>query len=267
MPRKFVFADAPHRSVNLVAGERLKDGNLAPANVGNAWAVAVWAKPSGDFSADRGLFSIEHELTLAFPINFPFSNIRIIFRTSGTNNMTVQTWAGLAAPIKDYTWNSWWTQDTWILTMITWNGTSLLAYRNGVAVSPSTMTTDDAGSMGTPPARRIGVGNLVSTGLADNDFQGRIFSAGLWNVAVDAPGVAALYNGGYGANVDWLIPRPGYTASAFLQHYWRTGHYYPPDSGIGRDYGVASTNRRNIMNNAVNIDGSDIVYDWPGKEL
>lgn len=262
------YVKAPHRSVDLADGERLRDGNLASANVANTWSVAVWARPSGDFSSNRALFSIEHELTLAFPINFPFSNIRIFFNVGGGfNNMVVQTWAGFAAPIKNYTWLGWWTQNTWLHTTITWDGTSLLAYRNGVAVAPSIITTDAAGSMGNPPARWIGVGCFASTGLAADAFRGRIHSAALWNVAISSSAVAEIYNGGYGAKFDLLTNRGNYTSAANLQHYWRAGHFYPPTIGIGRDYGVATSNQRNVMNSAVGVDETDLVHDYPGREL
>lgn len=267
MPRKFIRADAPYRSINLQDGESLRHAVSASANVGNAWTVAVWAKPSGSFSPARGLFSIEHELTLSSPTNFPFSNILITFITSGTNNMRAQTWAGLGAPIKDFTYNSWWTQDVWIHTVITWNGTSLLAYKNAVAVSPDTIVFNNAGSMGTPPARYIGVGTRVITASTADAFRGPIHSAALWSVALSDSAIAEIYNGGYGAKFDLLTNRGNYTSAASLQHYWRPGHYWPPDAAIGTDYGVATTNRRNVMTNAFDVGEDDIVHDWPGAGL
>ena len=268
MPRKFILADAPHRSIDLSAGERIKDRTSLSANVGNAWAVAVWSKPTGSFSSGPGrtLFSIEHELTNGFPSAFPFSNLRIEF-DGFLNSLVVRTWAGLAAPLKYYIWWNWFTSDTWIHTAVTWDGTNLLGYRDGIEVVPTSKVTDAAGSMGTPPARRIGVGTLGDISADATDFSGRIFSCGLWSIAVDASGIKTLWNGGYGAKIDPRFNQGGYTAAAFLAHYWRPGHFWPPFRGIGEDYGLIPTNRRNIMTNAVDVDETDIVHDWPGKDL
>lgn len=267
-----VYVPAEKRSIYFpsTVDSWMADTTASAVTIQNAWTIAIWAKPSSNYSSLHYVFTVQHEQSNDFPIAFPFSNIDITFGSS--NSMRVQTWAGLAAPLKDYTYNNWYTANAWVHTVITWDGTSLLAYKNGVLTTADTMTTDAAGSMG-QPSRKIAIGTAADVGIgAGQAFQGTIYSVTLWGIVLVQQDVNILYNGGYGEKIQLDTFYPGYAnflTPFWVVHHWRCGHYFPPTSGIGRDYsgGFWSASRRNMMNNSSAITEANIVHDFPGKDL
>jgi len=102
----------------------------------------------------------------------------------------------------------------------------------------------------------LGVGNRT---VASNLIPQRILYGAFWNVALSAAEITAVFNSGTGGAFDLGNDSGNYSSSANLQHWWRFGHVA---SDIGGDSGKATV-LIDMLQDAVNIDATDIVVDAP----
>ncbi|MCI0527605.1 MAG: LamG domain-containing protein, partial [Nitrospira sp.] len=168
------YVQVPYRSVSLVAGQRLSNTTLGHVALGESWSVAVWCKPIGTYATNRYLLSFES----VSPFNL--NRVDIFFSIGGGfNNMNVILYTPAGVSFKNYVWLGWWAQNTWVHTVVTWDGTNLRGYKNGVEDTVNLIKfTDNAG---TPIEhdRSTGVGCLPIVGGVNNDFQGIYHSAAI----------------------------------------------------------------------------------------
>lgn len=157
--------------------------------------------------------------------------------------------------IKTYVWNSFLIAGTWTLVAVTWDGTNLKLYKNGILTAEDTQTTDSSGTM-QDSSRRVNIG-VRDQGDA-NFWDGRLHSTALWDTVLDSDANTSLYNSG--DQFDWRQNSGNYAVAVNLQHYWRHGFNA---SDIGEDLGSAST-LIDVGNNSANITAADIVDDYPG---
>lgn len=233
------------------ADERMGNEAEQAFDIANAWTLATWFKPrAAVFANESRLFSLRRGPAA--------SNNFILLDIAGdvaNDPVRVGLWDSAASLFKLYTWESLAVQDAWNMLTVTWDGSSLLLYHDGTLIAPTTSGTDDAGTMTDDANRILRVGAAASTRW----FDGRIHSAGLWDVVLTSGEQAALYNSGDGNAVDWGNDGGGYSSSADLQHWWQLGR----DSGdIGADSGVAGA--IDLMDDAANITAAlDVIEDAP----
>jgi len=146
--------------------------------------------------------------------------------------LRIQLWDQAGALFKDYSYASYFTQDEWTFVSWSWDGTTLQMYRNGSTVAPSSLNTDNAGTMSTD-ARTMRIGAGTSSGT--DNFHGVLHSVGWWNGARTGAEMVALYNGGDGRTFLWDADSGDYTSSASLAHWYRLGQNM---DDTGKDYGT-----------------------------
>ena len=155
--------------------------------VGNAWTLAGWFNFPDIGAANQTLFSVRPSsgsnnlIQIETLVNSSTGNLRaIVFNSSGSY-------------VKDYQFTGALAPDTWIHTVLAWDGTTLNFYKNG-STSGVSKPVDSALSM-TATARTLRVGAEVS---ALNVADGLIDEIGIWTVALSGSEVTELYNGGAG---------------------------------------------------------------------
>lgn len=157
---------------------------------------------------------IEEYWTIAFWIKFdatPPSASRILNLKNGSNNQsqidmyfnaadyTIYTvlYNSAGTVFKDYRWtgtNNNFDLDRWYHIALVFDAGTFTMYKNGATHTPSTLATDNAGTMGST-TRRIGVGCTVG-GTSISNF--KISSLFIYRIALTAAEVLSLYNGGSG---------------------------------------------------------------------
>ncbi len=150
--------------------------------VANAWTFAMWFKQ--DVAADQCL------MQLGLFWDQP-SNFRIL-----TYGVTLQDSAGVT--FKEYIGIT--NSTAWRHRVVTWDGTDLKIYDNGVDITgPLTKTVDDPGVMA-DDARYGLMGISAVGGTPAEYFDGLLDIPSIWARALTADEVAEIYNGGAGLN-------------------------------------------------------------------
>ena len=115
--------------------------------------------------------------------------------------------------------------NTWYHVALVYSGTVYTAYINSTAES-TTYTSDDQFT----DFQWIGIGSNGST----NPFEGNIDEVAIWDVALDADAITAIYNSGTPITLD--ADDGNYDNSGDLQGWWRF------EEGTGTSLADSSTN-------------------------
>jgi len=155
---------------------------------------------------------------------------------------------------------------TWYHHVITFDGLKtdkygkigeLLFYQRGVLQEPASPTSSDLVVTSPTNDFRVALGGDVTGSQFSN---GNYYSCSTWSSVLSPTEVAALYNNKVPLDPTKDSPGLGYTSSANLTHWCKLGHDI---SNIGKDYAPGGT--LDLMNNAVNIDATDVEPGWPGE--
>ncbi len=229
--------------------ENMLSAGSQDLGIENAWSAAVWWKPrASNFSSLTG-----SEIFLFRPGGAGLLNrITLTLRGNVANDpfqANLRDSAG--TQFKSYQWDNLATVDEWNFTLVTWDGSNLKLYQNGVLVVETGRAADVIGTM-TDENRELKIsGDLDGTGM-----DGLIHSIGVWSAAHDSAGATALFNGGNGRAVDWKDAAP---LGDDLQHWWRLGF---DSSDLGKDFGrAAPLIDANALSTGITV--SDISSDSP----
>jgi len=121
----------------------------------------------------------------------------------------------------------------WHHVVMTYDGTNLLGYMNGLFVNASKVVDDP---VTIPNVDRTGTFARKETG--SQFFDGRIHSVALWDTTLSAAEVLAVHNGGDARRSNLRKDSGAYTSSANLLHWWRLGLN---SANLGEDSGKANT--------------------------
>lgn len=189
--------------------------------IGNAWTIAFWVKPKYATAANTTLVHIKNSGATANSITISRSAF------VGTLNMTFLGSGG--ATIKNYVWGTGSrgpvNQGDWAHIAFTWDGTTLIGYINGQALTADTKTTDNAGTM-TNTNRSIAVGATIAAATPSASIW---HSLGIWSAALTATDVYKMWAGETRHNWRGIAPDS-------LKHYWLFGR----DGNLAPDYGPTS---------------------------
>jgi len=216
-------------------------------SIANAWTLMTWIKPTGT------VFNNE-EMILDIAPN-PDSGINIIilthFGTNPNDPFQVQINNSDGTALKAYGYNNLIVGDVWQQLVITWDGTTLLTYKNASPITPDDLVVDDSVTM-TNTDRSMNIARYIEDG-STNWWKGRMHSLALWSVTLSAGNVTSIYNSGVGSTFDLSTIQ-----GASLQHWWQLGK----EEDIGFDGGVGTA--IDINANSANItEGDDAVTDSP----
>ena len=193
---------------------------------GNAWTIQVNMNP--DFSTlNSYIVSIQND-------DSNKGQIQLLHNASDSpETISVSNRNSAGGAIKAFLWEVDVVIGVNISYVITWDGTDLKLYLDGVDQGTAdTLTTDSSGTM-EDSVREIAFANLGTSDFGD--LGANMHSASIWDVALTAAEILALDNGGVPENVDNRFWLGDYKRPHHLVHYWRMGL----DSyNLGRDYGT-----------------------------
>ena len=115
-----------------------------------------------------------------------------------------------------------------------WDGTSLIAYDQGLLIQDMTVIQSGGdGAMDDPAGGRIlRVGDLIEdTGPSLAAWSGTVGHIGIWNVPLGPEEFGPIISGSF--SFDLLTNSGTYTSSANLKHYYKPGDDFP---NVGFDY-------------------------------
>lgn len=202
----------------------LYQGNNATLGWANSWTMMAIVKPVGNTSTwFTGVGSSAGSNMSRFGIAGASNAFNVELRTSANAIFKQYTYTALG------TFNS----NVWQHVVFTWDGTTLQGYLNGVAVSPTTITTDNAGTQTDPGTSSIGVGTDATNATR---FGGQVNQVAWWNTPLAADEVASLYNGGAVAHLDLRSSFGTYVSQLNLRRWYLCGF-----AGIYTELGFAAT--------------------------
>lgn len=207
----------------------------------NAWTVSFWWKGPGTHTDTTDqVFQMRNSSNAQ-------SAIGILIQGNVTNDpFQVQVVDSAAVIITTNLYESIATS-SWALWTLTWDGSAMVFYKNGVALTP-TSSTPGAGVAMADTARRIGIGCNLS-GLLNTS--GRYHSLAIWNTALSAAQVLEIYNNGNGTNYNIRNMLPDN-----IIHWTLLG--YAAGDLFHNEIGTI-----NVGANQANISDADIVQDSP----
>ena len=231
-------------SVDLLTSEYFANSTAQLLNFTNAFTINCWFK-----SGTAVTF-------ILFDIGGTEDSSRIQIKINNTG-ITVELDNAAGTLFKDWRWTGLdSTNGLWHMLTVTWDGTTITYYRNGVdAGAPATKNTDDTDSL-TNASRGIYIG-ADHTGA--QIMTGILHSAHIWDVALDADSVGVIWNHGSGATFNPLVNQDDYSEASDVVHWWRFGHN---PSNIGADYSVLGSTV-DVDTNAVGVTTADLVPDAP----
>ncbi len=246
-----VPGDADDKSVELNGTNEylrtLQNTNKLGPN--NAWTVALWWKPdvagandycvylNGDTGTNENAFK---------------------FYSQGQTTLRVDVHDSGGILRKRYNKGLVWADQTWGQMTFTWDGSvgvsgELNIYSNGVDIVPT--KNQDAACTQDDELYEVAIGSTIQGSALAKMLA--VHSLAIWDEAITSAECLAIYNGGDGTNFDYSQDSGSYASSANLVRWWRIGL----DSGdIGKEY---VSDNVDLMDNASNIDATDIVEDSP----
>jgi hypothetical protein len=239
--------------------ERLESLSL-PMGFANLWTMSFWIKPTQ---------------FLPEPVT---SNNRVLAHLKGaTRRGEVLIWGAkiegavleeeIYVELSDSAgrrmrvvrFNSAQKRSEWRQFSCVWNGTSLIAYNQGLLITDmSVIQSGGNGTMDDPTGGRIlRVGDLIEdTGPSLAGWSGTIGHISIWDSALGPAEYGPLISGGFG--FDLLTNSGTYTSSANLVHWWKPGDDFP---NVGIDYAgdITLTSGTNATATGIN----NVVTDFP----
>lgn len=238
-------------SIDFDGAEVLKNDTGQAIGIDNVWSIMYWTLRANAigiqylFEIDRG-GSADHIEGLAQQA------------LGGRGDFT---WVDDSnSPAGVARWNNFYSVGTWINTLITWDGTELRVWKNGIQLG----LPDSGDSTPVPPpvmsdgnADRMMVVGGRNTGT--DNHEGFMSQLAVWRVRVDA---AAMFFQSIPSSINLNANSGAYQFKDDLAHWYRPGHRASPD--IGRDYAEAGfTPTIDIEVNAVGITDADRVANVP----
>ena len=210
--------------------------NTTPAVLGfaNAWTIQLWF-----CHQNTGTTGTVFEIGGAANT----SRIKFSATTSGAAAIELDNAAGTL--FKSYTYAAGvFTSDDWHCYAITWNGTSLVLYKNGVVQAPTATTTDDADSMANG-ARDVVLG---SDAAGTDSVRGSMTNMVIWDVALTQNQLRSAFNQGAASHFNALRNQDDYGQASDVVQWWRLGH---KPSDFGKSF--VTTGAVDADTNSVNI--------------
>lgn len=215
-----------------IGGSTLYTRNPTPVlhGIANAWTVMFWHTPlQSSSTVDRPFFD------LVDPAN---SNNRILIQIEGTEatdplNVIITDSAGVT--IKDYEYNSQVVTTNYMSQyVVTWDGTTLLAYRNGLEITANAADTDTTGTM-TDTARGLSImNNVAGTGTGQI---GNTHMVGVWNTVLSANEIKSLHmDGPWACQANLAVDFDDYVSKDSLVHWYRPSLNGTTMGTFGHDY-------------------------------
>ncbi len=232
-------------SVDLDGSTEFLAQETSALSVGIAddWTINVWVRVAA-FIGGMGV------------INFKGANSQIIFNIGFGGDAQITLTDSVNTVFKVFTWGAV-PLATYTMLTLTWDGTTLTTYQDGVSVVPSKLT-DLSGTM-IDALRVARIGGEKIAGFDVSFFNGLIYSPAVWDVALLGTEVGAVFNSGSGSTFDLRQNSGGYVSRDDLKHLWD----WRDSTAIGRDYGHITSNKFDVLLDEVGISAADLSATVP----
>ena len=239
-------------SVAFTETDQYLEAADAAVGIADVWSYSVWWKPAN--ASAQAIFSIDPKsglnknLTQLSQRTDTFTGFEV--RLVNSDATQFKRYIILLTPLVQ-----------WYNITVTWNGTDLLCYLDGVlqTVAGGTLEKDleGTGTQSDDPARKI---TLTSETVQNPNGIGTMFSFALWDVALPPAAIVAIVNGGDAAPVDLNFLFGDYVFYSHLQQYYRLGF---DSANIGKTYAAGLFSRDAVTIGGDVVDSDDIVSDIP----
>lgn len=230
--------------------EYLANTSDSTLGISTVWSLECWVKPrSNAGGTEVGLLVLKPSASFNSAILLTLSD------DSDTSPFRIRIYNSSGTLFKDYLFGSY-TSGDWTQLAVTWNGSTLTVYQDGVVDASPTKTLDNAGSTSTNGRQVIiGVDETLAAGFLD----GLPHRQAIWDIARSAASVAASYNSGDAPGFEPRITDDGdYDGDEDdLIHCWD----WRDSTDIGRDFGHGTA--IDVATNASNISAADLSADEP----
>jgi len=198
------------------SSERLQNTTSQDLGLGANWTVATWYYAKS-LSGGGGVFNFRTGATNPNQISLHIGSsvASLVALVMGSGGITT----------KQYTYLVDFNIHTWYSVALSWDGTNLVLYVNGAAITATTLNVDNAVTM-TNTNRGVYIGGSQAAADASILWLG----TAAWNETLTANEKAALTDPNNilrDVRGDWL----DYASSANLVHYWRPLQNVSPQSG------------------------------------
>lgn len=246
-------------ALRLSGDERLESDTL-PMGFANLWTMSFWLKPL---------------LHLPEPIT---TDHKVIAHLRGaTKRGEVLIWGAriegsvyeeeIYVELSDSSgqrmrvirFNSAQKRDEWRNFSCVWDGTSLIAYDQGLLIEDMAVIQSGGNNIMDEPAggRRLRVGDLIEdTGPQLTGWSGIVGHIGIWNTPLGPGEFGPVISGGF--SFDLSTNSGEYTSSANLVHWWKPGDDFP---NVGQDYAGEVTLTSGAGATATGIN--NVITDYP----
>lgn len=205
----------------------LRGGMIAPSStigIGNEWSI---------LTCTRNLSLLGNQTLLNIANTSDNANkILISFVDAGTDYFDVFIYDSGGTLIKNYRWNTPLSTSIFTHWLFTWNGTTLTAYKTGVAVAPNTTVTNNSGTM-TDTARVLRLGQLEGGLEPVTTLAARASVLAIWDTALTANEVRTVVASNVGNLMDLRKNQGAYVSADSLVHWYKLG---ASAEDIGRDF-------------------------------
>ncbi len=225
------------------------------------FSFTTWCKFTGPVDAGRNAImavraGAASALDLAFDANSN-TDLTCSLVNAAQSVRQFQTWAGVITP------------NTWHYIVLTWDGTTGTGadaggshcYVDGVLVDSGNRTAssnNDGSGFDNASTRDIKIGTQVG---GTTNFEGPMFSAGIYNSVLTAADVLELYASGDAQAVDPRVNSGNYSSAGTLVHYYRMGIGRSAYQ-FGRDYTLLGN--RIVVGDGGAVFPGDLTVDIPG---
>ena len=206
-----------------------------PMGFANLWTMSFWLKPT-QFLPEP--LSSNHRVLAHLRASTRRGEVLIwgarIEGAKYEEEIYVELGDSNGARMRIIRFNSVQKRNEWRNFSCVWDGTSLIAYDQGLLIQDMLVIQSGGNDTMDDPAggRILRVGGLIEdTGPSLASWSGIVGHIGVWNTEIQPNEFGTLISGGFG--FDLLTNSGTYTSSATLVHWWKPGDDFP---NVGRDY-------------------------------
>lgn len=237
-------------SLDFDKTEVLRNTTTQLIGIANVWSMLVWSRRT--ISTNLQWLCQVHR--------FGSANHIEILAQQALGGRGDFTWVDATnSPTAVARWENFYSINSWISTLISWDGTELRVWKNGIQLGAP--DSGDATPVPAPVMTDGGDRQMILGGrFSGNDgWAGRVSQWGIWRVRVDA---AASFLQTSPSSIDLNANSGAYQFAGDLAHWYRPGHEASPN--LGKDFAAAGfTPTIDIEVDAIGITDADRIADVP----
>lgn len=225
----------------------------ATLNFGNAWSIGVWCRPEPD-DEFRTLLTVENRLKQSrIKISTAPVSDESNFIFNRPTDLRVEMSDQDGIPFRNEGFQAIFQDRTWAYVSVTWDGSSLVSYLDGVSGTTSVVISGGTGVLADIP-RNVFYGFGLTGGVAA--WSGTIGPASIWDSVLGPEEWTTVVSGQFA--FDPTTASGSYTSAGSLVQHWPLQN----ESSLGENLATSGTDFTKLRN----VSTEDLVIDIPGNE-